>query len=299
MRAGVTFTCASAYPCTVTVTNSIGTIVAAWESRKLPDGMAGVTAMGHEPPHVNDPLAKLNEGGASAIANIINVAIDAPEVTTPGSEAPRGAYSGANNALGGLGSGSDGAMNIGRVTLTSSLDPNAADYTPDDTSTTGTDESAGTRERGPTHRTEFGVCEHDWVMAPCMKHRQCLTCSEHVCLKGDMQAHARIRERYEHHLAECTKTLDAVLAGTAVADRWLEHAIKSFVHEQQLLDLMESDEIEDGAPIRLADERAEHTHLSRALAQRLPQLRDAALPQSIAAIIRSYCGGKSLVDAAS
>ena len=132
-RAGVTFTCASAYPCTVTVTNSVGTIVATWESRKLPEGMAGVIAMGHEPAHAADPLAELNEGSASAIASIINVTIDAPAVTTPGLQTPRGAYSGANNALGGLGSGSGGVMNIGKVTLTSSLDPNAADYDPDAT----------------------------------------------------------------------------------------------------------------------------------------------------------------------
>ena len=139
MRAGVTFTCASAYPCTVTLTNSLGTIVATWQSRKLPDGMAGVTTMGHEPPHGSDPLAELNEAGANAIANIISVAIDAPEVTTPGSEAPRGAYSGANNALGGLVYGGDGAINLSRVTLTSSLDPNTASYTP----ATPTDDAMG------------------------------------------------------------------------------------------------------------------------------------------------------------
>ena len=139
MRAGVTFTCASEYPCTVTVTNSVGTIVATWASKKLPDGMAGVMAMGHEPPHATDPLAELNEGSTSAIANIINVAIDAPEGAAQGSEAPRGAYSGANNALGGLGSGSDGAMNIRGVTLTSSLNPNAATYTP----ATRTDDAMG------------------------------------------------------------------------------------------------------------------------------------------------------------
>ena len=130
MRAGVTFTCASENPCTVTVTNSVGTIVATWASKKLPDGMAGVMAMGHEPPHVTDPLAELNEGSASAIAAIINVTIDmlANSNTTP--PTPRGAYSGANNALGGLGAGSDDAMNIRRVTLTSSLNPNATTYRP-------------------------------------------------------------------------------------------------------------------------------------------------------------------------
>ena len=26
------------------------------------------------------------------------------------------------------------------------------------------------RASGPTHQTEFGACEHDWTMSPCMKH---------------------------------------------------------------------------------------------------------------------------------
>lgn len=45
-RRGVGFTCDSAYDCTVTVTNSLGAIVASWSSEELEDGdMAGVTAM--------------------------------------------------------------------------------------------------------------------------------------------------------------------------------------------------------------------------------------------------------------
>ena len=45
-RRGVGFTCDSAYDCTVTVTNSLGAIVASWSSEELEDGdMAGVSAM--------------------------------------------------------------------------------------------------------------------------------------------------------------------------------------------------------------------------------------------------------------
>ena len=151
---------------------------------------------------------------------------------------------------------------------------------------------------GPTHRTEFGVCEHDWAMSPCMKHRDCISCTEHVWFKGDPQAHARIKAQHDHHLAECTKALDAVLAGIAVADRWLEHALKSLIREQQLLALMESEEIEDGASIRLADASAEHSHLRRALDQRLPQLRDGSLPESIRTLIARYSSGESLLAVA-
>ena len=151
---------------------------------------------------------------------------------------------------------------------------------------------------GPTHRTEFGVCEHDWAMTPCTKNLDCLTCSEHVCRKGDLQARIHIKARYEHHVAECTKALDAVAAGTAVVDRWLEHALKSLIREQQLLALMESESIEDGAPIRLADASAEHSHLRRALDQRIPQLRDPSLPQSIQKLIARYVSGESPLDGA-
>ena len=149
--------------------------------------------------------------------------------------------------------------------------------------------------RGPVQRTEFGACEHDWVLAPCMKNRDCLMCSEHTYTKGDTEAHARIRDRRDHHLAECTKALDAVLSGTNVADRWLEHALMSLARQDQLLSLLGSDDVEDGAVIRLSDTSAEHTHLSRALVQRLPKLRDPSLPESIRRMIGRYASGKPLV----
>ena len=130
-RASVTFTCNSAYPCMITVEDNLGTIVAMWESQTLGEGTASVMASGLEPTAETDPLARLNNGGAGRIAAIINVAIDAEEVTTEGSEAPRGAYSGANNMIGGLGLGEAGVENIKGFTLKSSLNPNAADYDPE------------------------------------------------------------------------------------------------------------------------------------------------------------------------
>ena len=148
-------------------------------------------------------------------------------------------------------------------------------------------------ERGPTHRTEFGVCEHDWVLSPCMKKRDCINCSEHMCVKGDAQALERIKANHEHHAAECTKALDAIVAGARVADRWLEHGLKSLVRMQHLLCLLEDDSVPDGSAIRLADDSAEHTHLRRALTQRLPHLRDPSLPDSVKRLVAKYCDGRS------
>jgi hypothetical protein len=35
------------------------------------------------------------------------------------------------------------------------------------------------------HKTDFGVCIHDFSMMPCQLHMDCLNCTEQVCIKGD------------------------------------------------------------------------------------------------------------------
>ena len=151
---------------------------------------------------------------------------------------------------------------------------------------------------GPTHRTAFGMCEHDWVMSPCTKHGDCISCTEHAYAKGDEEVHGRLKEKYESDLAECEKALDALKEGTSVADRWLEHALKSLMRQQQLLSLLESDDIEDGAVIRLSDKRAEHTHLRRELDQGEPQSRDRSLLAEIGGLITRVKNGEALIDVA-
>ena len=59
-RPGVVFTCDSAYPCTVTVTNSLGTIVASMTTQMLPDA-ADPMVMASLPDPV-DTFAELNDG---------------------------------------------------------------------------------------------------------------------------------------------------------------------------------------------------------------------------------------------
>jgi hypothetical protein len=125
-----------------------------------------------------------------------------------------------------------------------------------------------------------------------------VVCAEHAYVKGDMEAYARLKARCEHHLTECEKTLAAIRAGTGVADRWLEHALKSLMRELSVLKLLEAEDIEDGTKIRLTDDGAEHSHLRRALEQRLPQLRDPSLPASIKSVIRRYLNGEALVESA-
>ena len=71
-RNGVTFTCNSAYPCTVTVSNSLGTIIASWTSKALPDAVADVALVVADPPR--DAMVV---GGANrARPSVLKEAID-------------------------------------------------------------------------------------------------------------------------------------------------------------------------------------------------------------------------------
>ena len=114
MRAGVTFTCMSAYPCTVTVSNSAGTIVAMWSSQTLGDGTASAMAMGLEP--LVDTFARLNAGSTESIRNLVG-AQDGTNTTptlTP-------------TELVGMGIGGAGVLNADDAGLRGSIDPNSAD----------------------------------------------------------------------------------------------------------------------------------------------------------------------------
>ena len=117
VRAGVTFTCVSDYDCTVTVTNSAGTIVAMWESQTLGDGTASAMAAGHAPPPV-DTFAELNPGYTPSIrAEVVGDGVDsnAADPTFTSTE------------LIGMGIGGPGVLNADMAGLRSDFQANGAD----------------------------------------------------------------------------------------------------------------------------------------------------------------------------
>ncbi|HNP64292.1 MAG TPA: hypothetical protein PKH39_10190 [Woeseiaceae bacterium] len=106
-------------------------------------------------------------------------------------------------------------------------------------------------EVGSAHITEYGVCIHDYTMSPCQMYRDCLSCEELVCVKGDQAKLDRIRTRrvaVEEQYQQCIEAIENGLAG---ADRWYEHhkAIRKRISE--LVSVLEDPRIEDGALIQL------------------------------------------------
>ncbi len=55
-------------------------------------------------------------------------------------------------------------------------------------------ESLGINRIGVAHITEYGMCVHDYSMSPCSKGGECMTCKEHVCIKGMPKTLERIKE---------------------------------------------------------------------------------------------------------
>ncbi|EXU76756.1 integrase [Erwinia mallotivora] len=105
-------------------------------------------------------------------------------------------------------------------------------------------------ETGSVHVTEFGYCVHDYTMSPCDKYRDCINCSEQVCIKGDSEKLKRIKERYE----KISRAYNNALSDSGEfygEERWIEHHKKTLERLEELIGIMENPDIEDNAQIKL------------------------------------------------
>lgn len=122
-------------------------------------------------------------------------------------------------------------------------------------------------QKVPTaHVTDFGYCIHDFSMAPCQLHRDCLFCDDHACVKGDLAA----EERLETKLAETRRLLDAAKAALGDeygADRWVEHNTELITRMASLVEVLKDPSVPPGAFIQMKSPDAP-TRLKIALEQR-------------------------------
>ena len=123
-------------------------------------------------------------------------------------------------------------------------------------------------ERGSLHVSLWGVCSHDFIMSPCEKFRDCLNCEEHVCIKGAGKDNANRLRRIKERLAQVEKDYEAAILalaqGYSGADRWFEYHLKTVERLRQLVEILESPQIEDGAQIKLRNGK-EFSHLRRVI----------------------------------
>ncbi|MCP3428246.1 integrase [Opacimonas viscosa] len=108
-----------------------------------------------------------------------------------------------------------------------------------------------TLEQAAAHVTEFGFCVHDYTMSPCEKYRDCINCSEQVCIKGDSSKLERMKERLVRTEGLLKNSEKVVEEGDAGADRWFTYHQKTATRLRELVSIIENPEIEEGAQIKL------------------------------------------------
>ena len=121
-RGDVEFTCDSAYPCTVTITNSLGTIIAEVSTQKLPDADNPVVMAVSTLPV--DAFARLNPGSTAVIRAFVNDDPDPPEPLEA-----RNAPNWMATELIGMGIGGPGVLDASMAGLRSAFQANGADLT--------------------------------------------------------------------------------------------------------------------------------------------------------------------------
>lgn len=100
------------------------------------------------------------------------------------------------------------------------------------------------------HVTELGFCVHDYVMSPCQRFRDCINCTEHVCIKGDARL-PRLKEKLDVVRDQVRRAETEVEERSIGADRWLEVHRLTVNRLQELIAIMEDPSVEGGAIIRL------------------------------------------------
>lgn len=109
-----------------------------------------------------------------------------------------------------------------------------------------------TLEHAAVHVTEYGYCVHDYTMSPCEKFRDCVNCTEQVCIKGDdTEKLDRIKKRLEKSERLFLLAEASVESGEMGADRWYQYHKKTVTRLRDLVAILENPDIENGAQIKL------------------------------------------------
>lgn len=120
-----------------------------------------------------------------------------------------------------------------------------------------------TRTALAMHTTEFGLCTHSYIDEPCLKYRNCLNCTEHVCIKGDKEKTKRLQDRLKKEKILWQKDKLAVDKNVTGAKVWFETRELTIKRCEQMLALLNDPNIDDGTPLSLpATEEISHLDLA-------------------------------------
>jgi len=115
--------------------------------------------------------------------------------------------------------------------------------------------------------TEYGMCSHDYAMSPCSKYGECMTCKEHVCIKGMPKTLDRIKILEDQVASQFEKSQADATQGAFGADRWVTYLGWKFAHIRTHRQILESDETPVGAILWIPPDH-DPSPIKRALEQK-------------------------------
>ena len=115
--------------------------------------------------------------------------------------------------------------------------------------------------------TEYGMCTHDYAMSPCTKGGECMSCKEHVCIKGMPNTLERIIRLEEQVNSQFTKAKNDDSENIFGADRWVTHLGWKLAHIRTQRQRLESEDTPEGAILWIPPEH-DPSPVKRALEQR-------------------------------
>nr|WP_315168522.1 integrase [uncultured Deefgea sp.] len=102
------------------------------------------------------------------------------------------------------------------------------------------------------HTTDLGYCVHDYTASPCQLHMDCIHCQDLVCVKGNAEKEAFLRQSLNEATGLMTKAQEATAEGYSGSDRWLDHHRATVERLTQLCSIMDDPAVPEGAVIQLA-----------------------------------------------
>jgi len=124
----------------------------------------------------------------------------------------------------------------------------------------------GLNRIGVADVTEYGMCTHDYAMSPCTKGGECMTCKEHVCIKGmpkTLESIIRLEDQVESQFKKAERD---EISGHFGANRWVTHLSWKLAHIRTQRLLLESEDTAEGAILWIPPDH-DPSPIKRALAQ--------------------------------
>ena len=112
----------------------------------------------------------------------------------------------------------------------------------------------GVDRLGTALATLYGLCLHDYTMSPCLKATECMTCTEHRCIKGDHVTLDRIKRLEEMGVYLLDKARQDAAGGDFGTDRWVDHHVWKLTNVRTIRRLLEAQSVPDGAVIGIPAE---------------------------------------------